>query len=375
MATLNLKSIKTLVSNQAAAVQASASALVDFSVGSISLAFAEANAAVAMWLQGLILVVLQVSRLATSTGSDVDSFVNDFGVTRLVSSSSIGTVTFSRYTSTASALVPVGAQVQSADGTQVFSVTAATSNSYYSANLGGYLIPATIPSISVPVQAVSNGAASNVVAGGINRMTTAISGIDYVNNAAAMTGGANAESDAALKARFVLFIASLRAGTVASLLYSVTSSQLGIQATVTENQTTGGFASNGFVYLTVDDGTGNPSSTTVTNAYIAANAVRAAGIQLAVIGPTVVTANVSMTITTATGYNHTTVVGIVAAALTQYISGLGLGNGLSFIKLGQVAFNASPGVTDVQYLTLNGATADIYANNQVTIKPGTISVS
>jgi uncharacterized phage protein gp47/JayE len=375
VATLNLKSIATLVANQAAAIQANASALIDFSVGSVLRAVAEANAAVAVWLQGLVLVVLQVSRLATSTGNDVDTFVNDFGVYRLTASPSVGLVTFSRYTATNSALIPLGARVQSADGSQTFVVTLDATNSAWNSALNGYMLPATVVSVSVPVSSYNAGTATNVVAGGVNRLLTAISGVDYVNNAAPMAGGANAESDAALKLRFVLFIASLRAGTVGAIGYAIASLQLGIQYTITENQTVAGTPQSGFFFVTIDDGSGNPPTTLQTDVYIAVDAVRAASIQFAVIPPTVLPANVAMLITVAPGYDYQTVVGIVCAAITTFISNLGLGAGLSYLKLAQIAFEASPGVADVTSITLNNAAVDIIANNQVTIKPGTVTVS
>ena len=83
MATLSTQNFATLLQNQAAAMQARCNQLLDFSVGSILRAITEANAAVALWLQGMILQVFGVTRLATSTGTDCDSFVNDFGMTRL----------------------------------------------------------------------------------------------------------------------------------------------------------------------------------------------------------------------------------------------------------------------------------------------------
>ena len=88
MATLETKDFDTLVEEQAAIVQGSSSrALLDFSIGSILRAIVEAYAAVAMWLQGLILSVLSLTRAATSSGSDLDSWMADFGLTRLAAAS------------------------------------------------------------------------------------------------------------------------------------------------------------------------------------------------------------------------------------------------------------------------------------------------
>lgn len=374
MATLTLKSISTLVSNQAAAVQASASALIDFSVGSVLLAVAEANAAVAVWLQGQILTVLQVSRLVTSFGGDVDSFVNDLGLYRLGLSGSAGSVTFSRYTNTQSAFIPVGAQVQSADGTQVFNVITDLTNPNYSSALNGFLIPAGVTAISCLVASANAGTATNVVAGAVNRLTTTISGVDYVNNAAAMSGGSNAESDSALKIRFVMYLWSLQASTANAIGFAITSLQVGVQYTLTANQTYGGVTQAGFFYAVVDDGSGYPSAQLLSNAYNAILPVAGFTITFAVFPPTVVTLPVSGTILVAQGYVAASVKAAVAEAWTASIANGGLGAGVGYIALGAVATTIA-GCTGVDSFLLNGATADLPANPQVTYKPGTVSAN
>ena len=65
----------TISVDVAAAVQAQASALINFSIGSVLLAITEACASVGLWLQWLILQVLALTRLATSTGTNVDTWV------------------------------------------------------------------------------------------------------------------------------------------------------------------------------------------------------------------------------------------------------------------------------------------------------------
>src|ERR1700733_382289 len=120
MASLQTFTFTELVSQIATAIQGSASALYDFTVGSTLRAIAEATSAVVLWLQAIILQLLTVTRAATSVGSDLDSFMADYGVTRLAAVASTGNVTFARFTSTQQAVVPIGATVQSADGTQTF---------------------------------------------------------------------------------------------------------------------------------------------------------------------------------------------------------------------------------------------------------------
>src|SRR3954454_17883147 len=99
-----------------AVLQSSATALVDMSVGSVIRAIFEANASVALWMQWLILQVLQTTRAATSSGSDLDSWMMDFGLTRLPASPSSGMVIFSRFANSLPAAIPVGSIVKTADG-------------------------------------------------------------------------------------------------------------------------------------------------------------------------------------------------------------------------------------------------------------------
>ena len=379
MATLNLKSIGTIVSNQAATVQANSTVLIDFSVGSILRAVAEANAAVAVWLQGLVLVVLQVSRLATSQNADVDSFVNDFGLSRLPSSGSSGSVTFSRYSTTQSAFVPVGAQVQSADGTQTFTVLADPTNIAYNAALSGFLIASGVASVSVEVVSVGVGPATNVVAGAINRLLTSIQGVDYVSNASACAGGSSGETDAALKLRFVLYILGLSKGNVYGIEYALASLNVSISYTITDQYNYAGVYSPGFFYVVVDDGSGYPSSTYLAAATVAVQSSKPLGVNFSVFGPAITTVNVNATITSLPGYTHTNVAAAASAAIAAGIQGLGLGNGLDVYQISQWVL-ATPGVAvgGVAGLTLNGLSGDaatIVANNQNRLLPGTITVA
>src|SRR3954466_6312496 len=132
MATLQTYTFGQIVSNTATAVQGSASALMNFAVGSVLRAIAEATASVVLWLQAIVLQVLTLTRAATSVGSDLDSWCADFGFPRLSASPATGQVTFSRFTATQQAVVPIGATIQTADGTQKFAVTIDTTNTAYS---------------------------------------------------------------------------------------------------------------------------------------------------------------------------------------------------------------------------------------------------
>lgn len=403
MTTLTTKNLSALVQEWAAVVQSSVAAVrptlvLNFTEGAVLRALAEAQASVSLWLQGLILKLLTATRLSTSQAIDVDTWCADYmpgavgGAVlpsgaispRLPARAATGLVTFARNTPTNPAIVPVGALLQSADGTQTFAVTADPTNSAYSASANGYVIPAAVTSLQVPVQfqfpagyvpSAYSGPVGNVQVGGISILQTGIS-VDTVTNVAAFNNGFNAESDPALKARFPLYIASLAKGTEGAIGYAISSVQQGLQYQIWEP------GIGGFTILTVyvDDGSGAIPAATLSAAQAAAFSIKAAGVQMAVFAATTLSANVTMTITTAAGYYHPTVVAQVVAAITLYINGLGLGSTpalgtLSFMRLAQVAFDASPGVIDVTGYSLNGVQADLIPAAGQTIKAGSIVVS
>lgn len=376
MAALVVKNYTALITDFAAAVQGASSALINFTIGSVVRAIGQASSAVALWLQGLVLQAITLTRAATSQGSDLDTWMADFGVTRVAAVAATGSVTFARVTSSIATTVPVGAQVATGDGTQAFTVVAQPLNVLYSSALNGYPVGVGIGSLLVPVQAAIGGTGSNVLTGTITVLKTGIPGIDSVTNASPFTNGAAAETDAALRARFVLFLNQLSLGTSAAIQFAIAQLQAGLQSTVSENVDSNlTTVDNGVITVYIDDGSGATPGATVTAAFNAANLVRAAGTRLGVFAASKITANVTFSITTAPGYDHPTVVGQAAVAVANYINGLGLDGNLAFTIIEHVAYGASPGITNVTGITVNGGTADIVTNAAQTIKAGTMVVS
>jgi uncharacterized phage protein gp47/JayE len=374
MASLKTFSFSQLVGNFATAVQGSASALISFKDGSAFLAIAEATSGVVLWLQAIILQVLTLTRAATSVGTDLDTWVADFGVTRLPATTATGQVTFSRFTASQQALVAVGTTVQSADGTQNFTVTTDTTNSAYSASQGGYVLPANTANVSVPVQAQVPGSGGNILSGAISVITTPIPGVDTVTNASAFTNGIDAESDPALRARFVLYLASLSKATKAAVAYAIATVQQGLNYTLTENYNYAGTYTPGYFYVVADDGTGHPSSNLLTLIGNAINAIRPLCSTFGVFAPTLLTANVAMTLTTASGYTHANVIASVSAALQNFINDLTIGSSLPYTQLASIAYSV-PGVTNASSILLNSGTSDLTADPQHKIVCGSLTIS
>lgn len=367
-----------IVSQMATAIQASAKALTKFTSGSILRAICEAVAGVALWLQALILQVLAISRAATSTGTDLDSWCADFGFARLPAVTAIGRATAARFVSTLPAFVPVGAQFVTADGTQTFAVIADTNNTGFNVALNGYPIAAAVASVDVTVQAVNAGAQGNIAAGTLSQIASAIVGIDTVNNAANYNNGIDAETDIAVRARFVLFINGLSKGTKAAIQSAILGVQQGLNFTLDENfDYPGTTPDNGNFFVVFDDGSGTPPGSLLTAINTAVDLVRPFTSRFDVHNPTVVNLTILLTITAAPGFTKSALQPIVQAAVLAFVNGLGLGNSLSFTRVAQVAYDATPGIANVSAVTVNGGTADIAASVIQTLKTalGSVTVS
>lgn len=382
---LGTKTFTQMLQDWAAAAQGVCSTLLDFAVGSILRAISESQAGIVLWLQSLILQLLVTTRLSTavaaagannSVGPAVDSFVADFGLTRLPSVSATGSVTFARFTPTLSATIPADGSVilQTQDGTQSFRVVADTTQGAYNAGLNAYVIPASTASVTATVQAVNGGTGGNISAGTLNVLQTGISGVDTVTNASAFTNGVNAETNGALAARFVAFIYSLSKGTYGAFVYAITSLQQGLQYQIIPNKDYNGATDYGMVTVIIDDGSGATPTATINAVANAILAVRALGIRFAVFAATRLTANVAGTITVAPGYTPATVQAAVQAAVIAAVNGLGLGNSLDYMLLGQAMFNV-PGVATVTGVSLNSGTSDLAATLLQTIKAGSVAIS
>jgi hypothetical protein len=129
-----------------------------------------------------------------------------------------------------------------------------TTNPAYSASQGGYIIPATVSSVTVPVAALAASSGSNVQANTVSLILDAMIGVDTVNNSAAFTGGTDGESDGALRTRLVAYLASLARGTVAAIGYAISNVQLGIAYSILENVNHALVSAPGNLTIIVDDG-------------------------------------------------------------------------------------------------------------------------
>lgn len=372
---LSLKGFSRIVEDSAAAVQASCSSLIDMGVGSVMRAFVEATASVALWLQFLIVKVWKGCRLSTSVGADVDSFVGDYGLTRLPPVAAVGSVTFSRFTTVTTALIPVGTTVRSYDQTATFAVTADTTNSAWNAGLNGYLFQAGVGSLTVPVTATAAGSVGNVQAGAISIIASSLEGVDSVINNSPLENGADAETDDVLKARFIGFINTLPRGTPEAVEFAIQSVEQGLSYSLAENtDPTGAYIPGNFM-VTVDDGTGHPSTGLIDLVTAAIEAVRPIGSRFIVLPPTVVPVTVSLAITVGPDGDKAIVAGRVRTALLSYIDSLKIAEVLPYSRISVVAYMSDPTITNVTQITVNSGLTDVDPGPRGVIKTSIVTVN
>ncbi len=367
---LPLQNFATLVKTQVAAVGVSSQQLIDTTVGSVLRAILEANAAVGLWIQWLILQVLAMTRAATSNAADLDSWVADFGMSRLLAAPAAGMLHFSRITPGLATIVPVGALVRTgtASTDQIFSVAADQGNAAWTG--AGYQVAGSDLSVTVPAVSTIAGSAGNVRAGALFQIATAISGIDTVTNSANMTGGLDAESDDALRQRFSSFLDSRTRATERAIGFAIQSVRQGLSYTLAERIDAAGATRPGHFTVTIDDGTGAPTPALICQVSLAIDTVRPIGGTFSVRSPMIIPADIVLQVV-----GSASAISAAQAAIANYVASLPIGATLFVSKLFQTAHDADPGITSVLAATINGQVADLRPPIYGLIRSNTVGVS
>lgn len=130
----------------------------------------------------------------TAEGEYLDMHGAQRGMARQQAVPATGELTFTRYIPiTFDILVPKGTVCASSGDEEAVE---------YETTEDGVLAAGEL-SVTVPARAVEPGAAGNAASGYINTMSTPVTGIQYVSNRAAFTGGADREDDGAYRARLL----------------------------------------------------------------------------------------------------------------------------------------------------------------------------
>lgn len=364
MATLPTKSFASVSQSIQAGMQGRTPKFLNFATGSVFKAIAEAFAGGSVWLQYMVLSLVKITRLSTSTGADADSFVADFGIIQRIGAvAATGLVNFSRYTpSGANPVVALGSKVQTSDGKQTFVVYKDSSNPRFSLAASGYVMPAQVLSISVPVISVTPsttnksgnpGLNGNVLANSLTKLASSVPGIDAVTNPSNFINGLDEEPDPALKVRFRSAIAALSKATDGAIELAVQSLQTGMQVKVLGGRNLDGSLNPGMVTVIVDDGSGSMSDLLLRQCRAAVRPVIGSGMRLGLFKARRQDVLVRMTVSVLDGYIDQDVRALVRDAVATNINSLSLGDGLGYLRVGKWALEV-PGVDEVDNLLVNG---------------------
>lgn len=256
-------------------------------LGPVITAIAYATALVAIFLQRVMQQILRAARLTTAESVDVDTFVQDFGMSRSPGVAATGTVTFSRIvTAVTNIRVPIDSFVQTESEPPIrFRVVADTSSADYSDELQAYLILPGLTSCEAKVVAVDVGESGNVQAGAITQIASSLPGVDNVVNDLNFVNGADIETDDMLRVRFALYIQSLSRATQIAVSSAVINVRPNVIFKVTENTNLNGGEELGQFVVAVDDGSGNPPVELLDSIASAVDVVRPVAVRAITISP------------------------------------------------------------------------------------------
>ena len=372
---LNLKGFPQLIEDMGAALQKSATNLVDISVGSVVRAIFEANASVVLWLQWLILQVLQTTRASTSSGTDLDSWMMDFGLTRLSATSSTGVVTFSRYATNLPATIPAGIFVKTADGSLSFAVAPDASLSIWQPATSGYVLPSGVASADLPVVCTAAGAVGNVLSGMISVIASSLPGIDQVSNAKPLSNGADADTDQAFRGRFQGYLASRSRATLTAVRSAIANVRQDLDVAIRENADPTGTPRMGSFLVIVDDGTDYPSIEMLSSVASAVESVRPIGTIFSVVAPKVLIVNVALTVEFVTAQATTLGIPDIKNRISVYLDSLPIGRTASITRIAQNAYLGGAEIVNITGIQLNGGLSDIVPAPLTVIKAGQVVVT
>lgn len=372
---LPVQTYDQIVAAQIAAAQANNPNPFNTSPGSVILALINSNAGNSLWLQALATTLLAITRLSTSSGIDVDTFIQDFGFSRYQGNPASGSVTFSRATDTVPGKVPVGILISDSSTNLNFIITVDSTNPHYVPGDNAYEINSGTPTLIVPATCVVNGVIGNV---GIGQIDTILNqsltpGFDTVSNAGAFTNGADPWSDTLTKQNFLLYIQSLSRATYQAIAFIVSTTTNGSEVVkrynIVENYNEAGNPQLGYFYVVIDNGTGSSASTTLKNLVSdAVNNYRGLTIQYNIDKATfiAITITVSVKLVAQPTETQAQITVNITNALQAYAASIPFNQYFLYSKISEIVYDSDPNILSIPSTAppvLNGSNIDIAGNN------------
>lgn len=319
-------------------IQTRNSRLTDFEEGSNLDALNGSGAMLADMMQLIIVREKKKRYIDTATGTDLDAVVTDFypDLTRQLESASVGTLTFTRGSSTGDLEIPIGTQCEATvDGDKITFETTATAT-----------ILSAESSVDVAAECTVAGRSGNVAADTITKILDTIPGDSTatVTNSDRFAGGAPEETDEEYRVRAKAYPQTLRKGTTAALKAGSLTVDGVRYATVDEStapESEGGYVS---VYIGDPDGSGN--EVLAASVATALEDYRACGVEVRVFGASQELITASMVITIRRGADKSTIDSTSRTNILQYVNTRSPNDKAYFSKMETAAHEASDDVLD-----------------------------
>lgn len=216
-------------------------------------------------------------------------------------------------------------------------------------------IPAGSLFVDIPARAVLAGGGGNVLPGAICMMTLPPAGVAYCLNEAAFTGGADEESDDALRERVLGSYQRLPNGANAAFYEMQALGVDGVAAARVIPRPRG----LGTVDVIISAADGMPTPELLHAVETLLQAQREICVDIAVAAPEALPVDVSVQLETAAGYEAEKVEQAVADAIHDLFDGTLLGKKLTLAMLGSVIY-AVPGVSNYH---ITAPTADVVSES------------
>jgi uncharacterized phage protein gp47/JayE len=212
------------------------------------------------------------------------------------------------------------------------------------------------------------GISGNVDAGTITNIIDIIwDSTIVVTNAAVAVGGAEQESDEALRERVREYPSTLRRGTLAALEYGAKSVPGVAVATATEDVVTG------IVTVYVTDASGNSNAQMVSDVEAELESWRCAGSVVTVLGGTVLTQAITVALTVRPTFDVVAMTTTIQDAIEERVNKLGIGETLYQTMIRTAVQNVR--IDEILNVTVSAPASDLTPSANQVIRAGTITVA
>lgn len=293
----------------------------------------------------------------TADGAQLDLHGAQRGVLRKGGEKAEGTLVFSRYVPVEFDLViPKGTVCASYGGEAVEYETVEEA-----------VLPGGQTSVSVPARAVTGGSAGNAAAGYINTLVTEVSGINYVVNQEAFSGGSDPEGDEDYRRRILEDIGSLASFGTAGYYEALALETEGISSAQAVNAGEGGAVT---VYVW---GSGKaPDGETIAQVQAKLDRERPAGVTAAAQAASAKKLVIGAVIKMKPGVEFAPAKTKLTAAIKEWLLTKRIGESLYMSEVARLILEREPGVARVNF---TNATADWEGTPGVVPAAGAVTVT